>query len=72
VQNKEQLPSISSFFENAYELAGGQNIVNSILGDFRALDTMLEVIVLLIAGIGVFALIKLKAGKGGTDKYEDK
>lgn len=56
--------SISSFFEDAYELTGGKNIVNAILGDFRAFDTMLEVTVLFIAGIGVFSVIKLGNGKG--------
>lgn len=55
--------SISKFFENAYELAGGNNIVNAILGDFRAFDTMLEVVVLFIGGIGVYAFLKLKDGK---------
>ncbi|WP_059105598.1 Na+/H+ antiporter subunit A [Shouchella shacheensis] len=58
---------ISNFYENAYELAGGNNMVNAILGDFRALDTMLEVVVLVIAGLGVFTLIKLKAKRGGED-----
>jgi len=62
-------PSISSFFENAYELAGGKNIVNAILGDFRAFDTMLEVTVLFIAGIGVYSVIKL--GKRGRETIEE-
>ncbi|GAF16101.1 LOW QUALITY PROTEIN: Na(+) H(+) antiporter subunit A [Bacillus sp. JCM 19046] len=67
VQSNRLFDSISAFYENAYELAGAQNIVNAILGDFRAFDTMLEVVVLLIAGIGVYVLIKLKANKGGRD-----
>lgn len=54
---------ISSYFENAYELAGGANIVNAILGDFRGFDTMLEVVVLFIAGLGVYSMIKLRAKK---------
>jgi multicomponent Na+:H+ antiporter subunit A len=64
IQNADLFASVSSYFENAYELAGGKNIVNTIIGDFRAFDTMLEVTVLLISGIGVFALAKLKARKG--------
>ena len=52
-----------STLNDAYELAGGTNIVNTILGDFRAFDTMLEVVVLFIAGLGVYTLIKLKARK---------
>ncbi|MFE6166839.1 Na+/H+ antiporter subunit A [Viridibacillus arvi] len=63
----DEFDSISSYFENAYELAGGANIVNTILGDFRGFDTMLEVVVLFIAGLGVYTLIKLKARKEDTD-----
>ncbi len=67
VLNYDQFSTISTYFEDAYNLAGGKNIVNTILGDFRAFDTMLEVVVLFIAGLGVYALIKLKAKEGGTD-----
>ena len=67
VQGNKMFESISVYFEDAYLLAGGKNIVNTILGDFRAFDTMLEVVVLFIAGIGVFTLIKLKAGKEDQD-----
>lgn len=48
---------ITSFFENAYELAGAKNIVNAILVDFRGFDTMLEISVLTIAGLGVYILV---------------
>lgn len=67
IQGNKLFESVSVYFENAYELAGGKNIVNTILGDFRAFDTMLEVVVLFIAGIGVYTLIKLKAGKEEKD-----
>ena len=67
VINYEKFDTISTYFEDAYNLAGGKNIVNTILGDFRAFDTMLEVVVLFIAGLGVYALIKLKAKEEGTD-----
>ncbi|GLO67799.1 MULTISPECIES: Na+/H+ antiporter subunit A [Oceanobacillus] len=72
VQSGKTFESISKFFENSYELAGGKNMVNSILGDFRALDTMLEVVVLLIAGIGVYVFIKLKNNNKEGEQYEDK
>ena len=52
--------SISGYYENSYELAGAKNIVNSILVDFRGIDTMLEILVLCIAGLGVYTLIKLR------------
>ncbi len=54
--NKE----ISQFYgENAYTLAKGKNVVNVILVDFRGSDTFMEIAVLTIAAIGVFALLKL-------------
>ena len=70
VQGNSMFESVSTYFEDAYELAGGKNIVNAILGDFRAFDTMLEVVVLFIAGLGVYTLIKLKARKGDRDVEE--
>ena len=59
-------PAISSYFaENSVPLAHGRNIVNVILVDFRALDTLGEITVLAVAGIGVYALLKLKLKPGG-------
>ena len=45
--------------ENALPLAGGNNIVNVTLVDFRGFDTMGEITVLSLAAIGVFVMIKL-------------
>lgn len=60
--------SISSYYlENAYKEAGGKNVVNVILVDFRGLDTMFEITVLSIAALGIFAMIKLRL-TGGKDK----
>lgn len=47
------------FGDNSYILANGRNIVNVILVDFRALDTLGEITVLGIAAAGVFGLIKV-------------
>ncbi|MDV2683043.1 Na+/H+ antiporter subunit A [Alkalihalophilus lindianensis] len=59
--NEAGIEPISQFFvENSKELAGGYNMVNVILVDFRGLDTLLEVLVLGIAALGVIALIKLR------------
>jgi multicomponent Na+:H+ antiporter subunit A len=52
-------PSISQFFvDMALPLGHGRNIVNVILVDFRALDTLGEITVLGIAAVGVYALLK--------------
>ncbi|MDY0101495.1 MAG: proton-conducting transporter membrane subunit [Lentimicrobium sp.] len=60
-------PKISDFYnENALALAYGKNVVNVILVDFRALDTLGEITVLAIAAIGVAALLKLKTKKGSA------
>ncbi len=58
---------ISTFFvEASYDLAGGRNMVNVILVDFRGFDTLLEIVVLGIAALGVFSLIRLRLAKEGT------
>ncbi|RZI01304.1 DUF4040 family protein [Staphylococcus condimenti] len=59
---------ISRFYEDSYDLAGSKNIVNAILGDFRALDTMLEGIVIMIVGLGIFALVKFKIRKDESNE----
>ncbi|PJO40179.1 Na+/H+ antiporter subunit A [Lysinibacillus xylanilyticus] len=64
----DRFEPVATYFNDSYELAGGSNIVNTILGDFRAFDTMLEVVVLLIAGLGVYTLTKLKPRKEETDR----
>lgn len=52
---------ISNFYgENAYLLAKGKNVVNVILVDFRGIDTMFETVVLSIAAIGVYSMIRLR------------
>ncbi len=53
-------PVSTWFNENSYPLAKGQNVVNTIIVDFRSLDTLAEVAVLAIAGFGVYALLKLR------------
>ncbi|WP_117149272.1 Na+/H+ antiporter subunit A [Paraliobacillus zengyii] len=59
--NKKPFESISQYYiDNAHDLGGGDNIVNVILVDFRGLDTMLEILVLGIAALGVVTLIKLR------------
>ncbi len=56
--------SLTDFFEaSSYPDAYGQNIVNVILVDFRALDTFGEIAVVLVAAIGIFALLRSKPGK---------
>ncbi|SFX73122.1 putative monovalent cation/H+ antiporter subunit A [Marinospirillum alkaliphilum] len=56
-------PSISEYMvEQSQPLAYGRNIVNVILVDFRALDTLGEIFVLALAAMGVYAMLKLHPG----------
>ncbi|MFJ5964731.1 Na+/H+ antiporter subunit A [Bacillus sp. NPDC093026] len=57
--SQQSLDTISTYFiENSYKLAGGNNIVNVILVDFRGFDTLFEITVLAIAALGIYGLLK--------------
>lgn len=61
VLNEPKNTEITEYYaENAYKLAHGKNIVNVILVDFRGIDTMIEISVLIVAALGVFGLLKLR------------
>jgi multicomponent Na+:H+ antiporter subunit A len=52
--------TISSYFlERSLPDAHGRNVVNVILVDFRALDTLGEIAVLALAGLGVLVLLRI-------------
>ena len=56
--------SLTNFFEaNSYIAAHGRNVVNVILVDFRSMDTLGEIVVVALAGLAGYALIK----KRGVD-----
>lgn len=59
-------PISNYFVENALT-AHGRNIVNVILVDFRAMDTLGEIVVVVMAALGVATLMKQKS-KGGRAK----
>ncbi len=51
--------SISDFFlANSVPGGGGSNVVNVILVDFRGYDTLGEISVLALAGLGIYAMLK--------------
>ncbi len=53
----DQIPDF--FVRESVPSGHGRNVVNVILVDFRALDTLGEIVVLAVAGMGAFALLKL-------------
>ncbi|MER3456940.1 MAG: hypothetical protein C4304_08715 [candidate division GAL15 bacterium] len=51
-------PRLAEFFAQNAERAGGSNLVNLVLVDFRGLDTLGEITVLGIAALGVLAMAR--------------
>ncbi|MBT8379398.1 MAG: putative monovalent cation/H+ antiporter subunit A [Ignavibacteria bacterium] len=61
----EMQSELKKYFAEASLAEGkGRNIVNVILVDFRAIDTLGEITVLAVAAIGVYALLKLRLKEG--------
>ncbi|SFF53096.1 multisubunit sodium/proton antiporter, MrpA subunit [Halobacillus alkaliphilus] len=53
--------SIANYFlEKSHSLGGGDNVVNVILVDFRGLDTLFEIVVLGIAAMAIYGLVRLR------------
>jgi len=52
--------SIAGYYlEMSEKLAGGRNVVNVVIVDFRGFDTMLEISVFAIAALGIYGMLKL-------------
>ncbi|GGG20108.1 Na+/H+ antiporter subunit A [Paenibacillus abyssi] len=69
VTNNRLFDSISKYYlEESYNSAGGNNVVNVILVDFRGFDTLLEIMVLGIASLGIYSMIKLRHTDEPLDK----
>ncbi|MCS7265304.1 MAG: DUF4040 domain-containing protein [Armatimonadetes bacterium] len=60
------------YYATAKELAGGKNVVNVIVVDYRGYDTLGEITVMGIAGLGIYALIRLRRRKLTESKSDDK
>ena len=61
VQNADRSEHVVRYYaNNAVEKAYGSNVVNTILVDFRAMDTLGEIVVLAVAALGVYALMHLR------------
>ncbi|WP_216179084.1 hydrogen gas-evolving membrane-bound hydrogenase subunit E [Verticiella alkaliphila] len=55
---------LSDYFSaTSYDLAHGQNVVNVIIVDYRALDTLGEIAVVGFATLGVWALLRRRRGR---------
>ncbi len=54
------------FGEKSLTLAHGRNVVNVTIVDFRALDTLGEITVMILAAVGVLSLLRRKANTSGS------
>ncbi|WP_172373153.1 Na+/H+ antiporter subunit A [Sporosarcina jiandibaonis] len=62
--SQKLIPSISQYYKDTvFTEAAGGNIVNVILVDYRGFDTLFEIAVLAIAGIGVYSMIRLRLSR---------
>jgi multicomponent K+:H+ antiporter subunit A len=68
VLTRDLSPISGYFVENSVSGGGGTNVVNVILVDFRGFDTLGEIVVLSLAGLGVFGLLrKIRLHTSPTD-----
>jgi multicomponent Na+:H+ antiporter subunit A len=63
-------PVSAAYPKEAYDFGGGKNIVNVILVDIRAWDTLGEISLLVVAATGVASLVFLRRRTGGVDRLE--
>ncbi|MEK4090919.1 MULTISPECIES: Na+/H+ antiporter subunit A [unclassified Viridibacillus] len=71
-QSQKLVPSITEYYkETVNTLAGGGNIVNVILVDYRGFDTLFEITVLSIAGMAILGMIKLRLSRK-ENEHENK
>jgi multicomponent K+:H+ antiporter subunit A len=57
---------VTPFYEEAAKtLTGAKDIVGAIIVDFRALDTLIEIVVFSIAGLGVYTLLRHASQRAG-------
>ncbi len=58
VLSRDFTPISDFFLQNAVPGGGGTNVVNVILVDFRGTDTLGEIVVLALAGLGIYAMLQ--------------
>ncbi|MGY2127067.1 Na+/H+ antiporter subunit A [Blastococcus sp. SYSU DS0617] len=63
-------PVSVAYPDAAYELGGGQNVVNVTLVDIRAWDTLGEISLVVVAATGVASLVFLRRRTGAVDRMD--
>jgi multicomponent K+:H+ antiporter subunit A len=58
------------YAENAKPLTGAKDIVGAIVVDFRAADTLMEILVFSLAALGIYTLLHYATRKAGVHNHE--
>ena len=62
---------VSPFYlANAKTLTGAKDVIGAIVVDFRAMDTLVEIIVFFLAGLGIYTLLHYATRKAGEHSHE--
>ena len=59
------------YIENSIRDTHVPNLVTSVLADYRGFDTLLETIVVFIACIGIYSILRIETAKSKTDEPEE-
>ena len=69
---RPRISAVSPYFANTAKATGSKSIVGAILTDFRGIDTLNEIVVFSIAGLGIYTLIWFAARKfSGSESFKD-
>ncbi|MBE0670206.1 MAG: DUF4040 domain-containing protein [Anaerolineales bacterium] len=60
------------YAENSKPLTGAKDIVGAIVVDFRAADTMIEIMVFAMAGLGIYTVLHFASRKAGEHSQAEK
>ncbi len=61
--SRPRFSAVSPYYGETTKITGSKSIVGAILADFRAIDTLNEIVVFSIAGLGIYTLIWFAARK---------
>ncbi len=71
LETRPRLSVVTPFYaQNAKPLTGAKDIVGSIVVDFRATDTLMEILVFALAGLGIYTLLHYATRKPGVHSRE--
>jgi multicomponent K+:H+ antiporter subunit A len=72
LESRPRASLVTPFYaENAKPLTGAKDIVGAIVVDFRGSDTLIEIMVFAMAGLGIYTLLHYATHKGSEHSHEE-